>query len=124
MEGNSMAGTNKNVTLKMKGEYVVAVPPKLPHVKVGDTLTFNSAYDAFKVIFKGRWPFAGKKHVVRNNKPLTFASEGPFRFLCYIGARPRKHLSSNLGHAVSSGRIKWAHYDGDGGTGSVKPPGK
>lgn len=119
-----MAGTNKNVTLKMEGEYVVAVPHKLRDVKVGDTLTFNSEYDPFKVEFKGRWPFAGKKHVVRNNKPLTFASKGPFTFLCYIGTRPRKPLLSSGGHVALSGRIKWASYDGDGGTGSVRPPGK
>jgi hypothetical protein len=119
-----MAGTNKDVTLKMEGEYVVAVPSKLPNVKVGDTLTFNSDSDLFKVVFEGRWPFAGKKHVVRNNKPLTFKRQGPFKFLCYIGTRPEKHLAPNLGYPISKGGIRWASYDGDGGTGSVKPPGK
>ena len=119
-----MTGTNKNVTLKMEGGYVVAVPHKLADVKVGDTLTFNSEYDLFKVVFQGKWPFAGKKHVVRNNKPLTFQREGPFKFLCYIGTRPEKHLAPNFGHRISRAAINWASYDGDGGTGSVKPPGK
>jgi hypothetical protein len=119
-----MAGTQKNVTLKMEAGYVVAVPHELPNMNVGDKLTFNSYDGPFKVVFKGRWPFGGKKHVVRNNKPLTFERLGDFKFLCYIGTRPEKHPAPNLGYSVSSGRIKWVSYEGDGGTGSVKPPGK
>jgi len=121
-----MAGTNTNVRLKMEEEkkekYVVAVPSKLRNVKVGDTITFNSDSDTFKVIFKGRWLFEGKKHVVRNNKPLTFARKGPFTFLCYIGNRGKPKLSPTCG--ASRGRITWTSYKGAGGTGSVRPPGK
>jgi len=118
-----MTGTNKNVTLKVEKGYVVALPPELPNMNVGDTVTFNSDYDAFKVVFTKRWPFAGNEHVVRNNKPLTFARQGSFTFLCYVGTRPKKKPSVSLGHS-SSGRINWVSYEGKGGTGSVKPPGR
>jgi len=116
--------TNTNVTLKMKEEHVVAVPRKLPKRKVGDTVTFNSDYDAFKVIFKGRWPFKGKEHIVRNNKLLTFDKTVSFKFLCYIGTRPASMISPQIGHKIRRGRITWASYKGAGGTGSVKPPGR
>jgi hypothetical protein len=121
-----MAGTKtKNVTLKMEAGHVVAVPSKLPNMHVGDTLTFNSKEPLFKVEFKGRWPFGGEKHEVKDNEPLTFEREGPFKFLCYIGAKPEKHPQPGGGYRVSSGRIVWKRYPGDsGGTGSVKPPGK
>lgn len=120
-----MAGTQKNVTLKMKAGHVVAVPHKLPNMNVGDTLTFSSTENLFKVEFKGRWPFGGEKHDVMDNEPLTFERPGPFKFLCYIGAKPEEHPDPRGGYTVSSDRIVWKSYKGDsGGTGSVKPPGK
>jgi len=121
-----MAGTNKTVILKMeedaKKEYVVAVPSKLPNMKVGNTVTFDSEKKPFKVVFDGRWPFKEKRHIVRNNKPLTFSRKGSFTYLCYIGTRPMK--LSPTGGWVQSQRIDWTSYESKGGTGSVRPPGK
>jgi hypothetical protein len=117
-----MASKNTNVILKVKAGHVVAVPHKLS-VHIGDTVTFNSKEPVFKVEFEERWPFAGKEHIVRDNRPLTFASEGPFTFLCYTGTRTKMYGAPSSGHS-RSGRIKWVSYKGAGGTGSVKPPGK
>ncbi len=121
-----MSGTTKThpVTLKLQGQYVVAVPKNLRNMRVGDKVRFNSNDGEFKVVFGGKWPFEGKKHIVRDDKPLTFQHQGPFDFYCYIAAPRQSRLDPTTSYNKPVGRRKWISYPGtSGGTGNVKPPG-